>query len=117
MARRNNGEPTIRTKLSDSFVAALESDWQQNGSEVIKQLRESHVERYTELVGRIIVAEQNRAAAQPDTLMPTDSHGIAVKLLEDIGLTEPDDDACQRALVAYDSLISTLEQIRDDVLH
>jgi hypothetical protein len=47
---------------------------------------------------------------------PQNSNEIAIALLEDVGLHDPDDDAKARALEAYDTMIATLEQIRDDVL-
>jgi phage terminase small subunit len=47
---------------------------------------------------------------------PQNSNDIAIALLQDIGLSSPDDDAKARALEAYDTMIATLERIRDDVL-
>src|SRR5262249_18889001 len=47
---------------------------------------------------------------------PANSNDIAIELLQDVGLSSPDDDAKARALEAYDTMIATLERIRDDVL-
>jgi hypothetical protein len=47
---------------------------------------------------------------------PQTSQDLAISLLQDIGLSQPSDDAKARALEAYDVLIATLERIRDDVL-
>jgi hypothetical protein len=51
-----------------------------------------------------------------DSKTPQNSDDIAVELLADVGLHEPDEDAKRRALEAYDLMIAKLERIRDDVL-
>jgi dynactin complex subunit len=48
--------------------------------------------------------------------MPKNSDDIAIELLADVGLSDPDDEAKRRALAAYDAMIATLEAIRDDEL-
>jgi hypothetical protein len=48
-----------------------------------------------------------------DSSKPQTSEEIARSLLADIGLSDPSDDAKQRALEAYDVLVSKLEAIRD----
>src|SRR5262249_43624388 len=45
-----------------------------------------------------------------------DSNDLALGLLADVGLSDPDDDAKQRALDAYDVMIAKLERIRDEAL-
>jgi hypothetical protein len=47
---------------------------------------------------------------------PQNSDDIAVALLADVGISQPSDDAKAKALEAYDTMIATLEAIRDDVL-
>jgi hypothetical protein len=48
--------------------------------------------------------------------MPKNSEEIALELLADVGISNPDDDAKRRALEAYDTMIATLERIRDEEL-
>jgi dynactin complex subunit len=48
--------------------------------------------------------------------MPKNSEEIALELLADVGVTDPDEETKRRALEAYDLMIATLEQIRDDEL-
>ena len=48
---------------------------------------------------------------------PADSDEIAIALLADVGIASPDEDAKKRALEAYDTMIATLEQIRNEALH
>jgi len=45
-----------------------------------------------------------------------DSNDLALGLLADVGLSDPDEDAKQRALDAYDVMIAKLERIRDEAL-
>ena len=47
---------------------------------------------------------------------PQNSNDIAIALLVDVGLSDPDEGAKQRAPEAYDLMIATLERTRDDVL-
>ena len=47
---------------------------------------------------------------------PKDSNDIAIALLADVGLVEPDDATKERALEAYDTMIATLEQIAAETL-
>src|SRR5215472_18827550 len=47
---------------------------------------------------------------------PQNSNDIAIALLVDVGLSDPDEGAKQRALEAYETMIATLERTRDDVL-
>ena len=113
--RRSSSDGTIRTRLSDSFIEALEADWQANKTDVIKTLREKDVARYSELIGKLIVSEEN-APVVSDSSAPKDSRDIANLLLRDVGLDAPSDDDRQRALEAYDTLITQLEQIRNEAV-
>src|SRR5262249_25660481 len=48
---------------------------------------------------------------------PQNSNDIAIALLADVGLHEPDEDAKQRALQAYDIMVATLEEIASEAMH
>ena len=48
--------------------------------------------------------------------VPSNSDEIALALLADVGLTDPDEETKQRALEAYDTMIAKLEAIRDEKL-
>src|SRR5262249_19562676 len=48
---------------------------------------------------------------------PQNSNDIAIALLADVGLHEPDEDAKQRALQAYDTMVATLEEIASEAMH
>jgi len=47
---------------------------------------------------------------------PKDSNDIAIALLADVGIVEPDEDAKAKALEAYDAMIATLERIAAETL-
>src|SRR5262245_8508449 len=49
-----------------------------------------------------------------DSKAPQNSDDIARQLLADVGLHEPDEDAKQRALQAYDTMVATLEEIASE---
>ena len=113
--RRTSGDGTIRTRLSNSFVEALEADWQANKTAVIQALREQDVARYSELIGKLIVSEENAPVAS-DHSIPRNSDEIARYLLADHGLEHPDESAKARALVAYDTLLEALQSIADETI-
>jgi len=52
-----------------------------------------------------------------DSKAPQNSDDIARQLLADVGLHEPDEDAKQRALQAYDTMVATLEEIASEAMH
>jgi hypothetical protein len=44
-----NAEPSLRGKLSEHFLSALQADFEINGAEVIAQLRLKSLEKYAEI--------------------------------------------------------------------
>jgi hypothetical protein len=56
------------------------------------------------------------ADSSPRPDVPKGSKEIADRLLAEVGLTEPDDEHCQRALAAYDAMVVELELIRDEAM-
>ena len=52
-----------------------------------------------------------------DSKAPQNSDDIARQLLADVGLHEPDEDAKQRALQAYDTMVATLEEIASEAMN
>jgi hypothetical protein len=108
-----------RHDLSNDFVQALADDWKQHGIKAIEQVREKTPERYCELISKIVPREMliasDRLAAEDNK--PKTSKDIANRLLADVGLSNPSDQDRERALLAYDTLIATLECIRDQALH
>ena len=109
-----SSEPSLRDKLSASFIAAFESDFAANGAAVIEKLREKYPQHYVEIGARLIAATQ-----EPDG--PTNfsnvqsMEDIGRKLLEQIGVNEfaMTDDMIQRAVEANDRLVDELARIAD----
>jgi hypothetical protein len=62
------------------------------------------------------ITDKTEATITNTTPIPQTSEAIAVHLLADVGLTSPDAAAQERALAAYDTMVATLERIRDDSL-
>jgi hypothetical protein len=116
MAKRNDNDS--RHDLSNDFVRMLSDDWQQNGKAALEKVRQQDPRGYCELVAKIVPKEMLIASDKtPRPNEPKNSREIADMLLVDFGLTEPDDNARQRALEAYDEMNVKLEQIAAEALH
>ena len=104
-------EPSLRDRLSASFLAAFEADFQSHGADVIERMRESHPERYAELAGKLIMtAEQPSANPYADADSMED---IGRVLLKEIGCDEFQitDDMVEQAVAANDEFLARLQQI------
>jgi hypothetical protein len=106
-------EPSLRTKISQAFLQALEADFRLYGAGVIEAMRESDPTRYAELMGKVIMTAE---PPSQDSWEATKSmEDVARKLLREVGT--PDDwmtDAVvQAAIEANDNFIARLEEIRD----
>jgi hypothetical protein len=119
MKRNAKDNRDSRHHLSNDFVRALADDWKQHGIKAIEQVREKTPERYCELISKIVPREMLIASDHPgaEANEPKTSKDIADRLLADIGLSHPCDRDRERALQAYDTLIATLEHIRDQALN
>jgi hypothetical protein len=105
-------EPSLRAKLSAVFLEALEADFQENGVEVIKALREKHIDRYAELVARTIASTEPKESTWDECKTPAD---MARKLLKSVGCDEDwmTDGVVELAVQANDEFITRLQEIRD----
>jgi len=55
-----NGRPKgSRNKLSEQFVADLQEDWEENGAEVIKQVRAEKPDVYMKVISQILPKDVN----------------------------------------------------------
>jgi hypothetical protein len=105
-------EPSARAKLSAAFLEAFEKDFQQNGVDVIKKMREIDPTRYAELAGKLITTIEAR---QDGVEKANTVEEIAIYLLRNVGLSE---DLMTPAIVeetikANDIFVAELQRIRD----
>jgi hypothetical protein len=107
-----SGEPSLRERLSQKFLEALEADFQLHGISVLERMRETHPERYAELAAKMIMtaepAEQKQGIAQAKSMKE-----IGMRLLQSIGVIEPTDQQVEEAIAANDVFVEQLEAIRD----
>ena len=117
MKRNGKDNRDSRHELSNDFVRMLSEDWQQNGKASLEKVREKAPDRYCELIAKVVPKEMLIASDH----LPADANGpkkdIADRLLADVGLSHPSDQDRKRALEAYDTLIASLESIRDQALN
>jgi hypothetical protein len=119
MRRNAKDNRDSRHELSNDFVHALADDWKQHGIKAIEQVREKTPEKYCELISKVVPKEMLIASDRvpADANGPKTSNDIADRLLADVGLSHPSDQDRERALHAYDTLIASLESIRDRALN
>jgi hypothetical protein len=110
--KTKTGEPSLRDRLSASFLRAFESDFEVHGVNVIEQMRQKAPEKYAELAARLIAVAEEPPSAGDFSKCET-MQDIGRKLLEQIGLSDPDDDAIAEAVQLNDGFVSALEAIRD----
>jgi hypothetical protein len=113
-AKPKPSEPSLRDKLSESFLRAFESDFAANGVDVIQQLRQKSPEKYSEIAAKLIAAvEQPPGPNDYSDCQSMDD--IGRKLLRSVGAQE---DAITQKMItaavkANDVFIARLEAIRD----
>ena len=86
--RKPKSGPSLRDKLSERFVLALESDFETHQDEVIKSLREKHIDRYADLIVRLIATREPESKPEGFAADKT-MHEVGKRLLQSIGCEEP----------------------------
>jgi hypothetical protein len=106
-------EPSLRTKLSQAFLEALEADFRLYGAGVIESMRASDPTRYAELMGKVIMTVEPPSQDSWDQTKSVQD--IARKLLREVGTDEDwmTDAVVEQAVKANDEFIARLEEIRD----
>jgi hypothetical protein len=111
-SKKKSGEPTLREKLSQKFLEALEADFQLHGLAVLEKMRQTHPERYAELAAKMIMTaepQQNQEGFGAAKAMKE----IGMRLLQSVGVIEPTDEQIEQAIAANDEFIARLEEIRN----
>jgi hypothetical protein len=105
MARKTkSGEPSLRKKLSQKFLQALQEDFELYGKTVLEKMRETHPERYAELAAKMIMT----AEPQQNPTGANSMQEIGMRLLQSIGVIEPTDSQIEAAIEANDRFIEQL---------
>lgn len=109
--RKNKGiEPSLRDKLSESFLRAFQSDFAAHGNEVIEKMRATHPERYAELAGKLIMAVDQKPDMGPFGKVES-LHELGVELMRQVGEVAPREDQIEAAILANDNFIARLNEI------
>src|SRR5262245_11364242 len=111
MKKPKANEPSLRDKLSANFLRAFESDFETNGVDVIKQLREKSPEKYADIASRLIAASEPK----PEGYESCQSlREIGIKLLKNVGCDEFEmtEDMIEAAMAANEAFIERLKQIK-----
>jgi hypothetical protein len=104
-------EPSLRDKLSASFLRAIADDFEVNGIAAIQKLRERSPEKYCEISARLIAAIEPK----PDgTGFETANsvREIAERCLQSVGCESPTEEQIQAAIRESDLYIAQLELIK-----
>jgi hypothetical protein len=107
-------EPSLKERLSASFLAAFEADFKTNGITVIEKLRVDDPGRYVEVGAKLISAVEQPAPA-PGGFSRSDSQAdIALRLLVQAGLADESaatESMIEQAVAAQLLFVETLERI------
>jgi hypothetical protein len=103
-----SGEPSLREKLSQKFLEALEADFQLHGLTVLEKMRESSPERYAELAAKMIMSAEPQSE-QKGFAGANSMQDVGRRLLQSVGIVEPDNAAIEAAIAANDRFIEQLE--------
>jgi hypothetical protein len=107
-------EPSLKEKLSASFLAAFEADFKTHGIAVIERLRAEEPAKYIE-VGAKLIASIEQPPPVPGSFSKSDSQSdIALRLLVQAGLA--DESAAtpamiEQAVAAQLRFVAELEQL------
>jgi hypothetical protein len=107
-----SGEPSLRERLLQKFLEALQEDFELYGKTVLEKMRESHPERYAELAAKMIMTAEPQQKAD-GFASDTSMEAVGRRLLQSVGMVEPDDAAIAAAIFANDRFLEALESIRD----
>jgi hypothetical protein len=109
--KKTKVEPSLRTKLSQSYLEALEADFRLHGKAVIERMRERDPTRYAELAAKMIMTSE----PPPDALDFSSANSmeeIGQRLLQSIGLAAPTEEEIEQALAENEKFVAGLEAIR-----
>jgi hypothetical protein len=104
------GEPSLREKLSASYLAAFENDFAANGVAVIEALRNKSPDKYADIAARLISTSEPTVESYADCKSVAE---MARKMLKAVGCDEPSDSQVDLAVIAHSNFIMKLEEIRD----
>jgi len=104
-------EPSVRDKLSASFLKAFQSDFENFGIEAIEKLREENPAKYAEIASRLIAMVEPPVEGFEGCRSPRDL-GIALLKSVNINEFEMTEDMIAQALKCNDDFIDRLQAIR-----
>jgi len=104
-------EPSVRDKLSASFLKAFQNDFEINGIEAIEKLREENPAKYAEIASRLIAAAEPHPEGFEGCRTKRD---IGIALLKSVGANdfEITEEAIEEAIKCNDDFIDALQAIR-----
>ena len=106
-------EPSLRDKLSENVLRAIEADFAENGVAAVELLRQKSPEKYCEIATRLIAATEPKSDNGFGSANSMEELGI--RLLVSVGLN-PDaatPEMIEAAVAAQEDFKAQLEAIRD----
>jgi hypothetical protein len=111
MPRKPSPQGTPRLRLSASFLASLEKDFEKHRDEVIEALRRESPRAYAELLGGLVMTAD--PPAEKTFANCNSQRDIGLRLLVSMGMHEGEitDEQVDLAVVANQNFIARLEEI------
>src|SRR5262249_35300360 len=107
-----SSEPSLRDKLSASFVDSVMTDWEKNRDTAISELRQTDIVKYCELVSKLISPPSAPASPYASAQSVRD---VGRLLMQQVG-ADPEmvtDEMADEAVAANLKLIETLQTIKE----
>jgi hypothetical protein len=111
--KQKSAEPSLRDKLSENVLRAIEADFAENGVAAVELLRQKSPEKYCEIATRLIAATEPKSDNGFEQC--NSMQELGARLLARVGLN-PDaatPEMIEAAIAAQDDFIARLEAIRD----
>jgi hypothetical protein len=108
-----SSEPSLKERLSASFLAAFEADFKTHGIAVIEQLRVDDPGRYVEVGAKLISAVEQPPPAPGALSNASTQQDVAINLLRQVGLPDGGEtpEMVEAAVAAQLRFVAELEQL------
>jgi hypothetical protein len=115
--KQKSAEPSLRDKLSENVLRAIEADFAENGVAAVELLRQKSPEKYCEIATRLIAATEPKSDNGFGSA--NSMQELGTRLLASVGLN-PDaatPEMAELAVAAQEDFVAVLTRIAQEAMH